>query len=344
MCSSDLVAQAQLIWTVGIDDNAWPVGFAGGAEASFVQEGGGVNALPGSPFSISEALGADNDYYFAGQYFTVIPANGEYDPVGAVDVDEEAAERAFTDTDLEQRYHFNLPETLQPTSLLSVTFDMFNLDTSGADPRFGVEVYVNGVLVQPQIVIRPPQIDVDYTTPQFTLASVNAEVGPGTDNIVTLRGTAYTGSGGGAWMGIDYVQLNQETTAIPAPSYPWGVGRDDDTWSTGTGGGTNATFALGNGSVNALPGSAASTDNDYYLAGVYTNAIAANGTYEPVGLVGANEAAAEGGFTGNDNELRYHFNLPNTLQPTDLMAVTFDAFGLDTTGAEIGRASWRESV
>jgi len=317
-----------------LDDNGWPVGFAGGAEASFVQEGGGVNPLPGSPFSISEPQGADNDYYFAGQYFTVIPANGEYDPVGAVDVDEEAAERAFTDTDLEQRYPSPSRESAAHKPALRTFRHVQTWNTSGADPRFGVEVYFNGVLVQPQIVIRPPQIDVDYTTPQFTLASVNAEVGPGTDNIVTLRGTAYTGSGGGAWMGIDYVQLNQETTAIPSPAYPWGVGRDDGAWTAGTGGGTNATFALGTGTVNALPGSATSTDNDYYLAGVYTNAIAANGTYEPVGLVGANEAAAEGGFTGNDTELRYHFNLPNTLQPTDLMAVTFDAFGLDTTGAD----------
>ena len=332
-------ASAQVLWTVGLDDNGWPVGTAGGAEASFVQEAGGINPLPGSPFSTSTPGGADNDYYLAGDYSRVIAGNGEYDPVGIVDVDEEAAERAFAGADLDLRYHFNFPANLTPSSLLSVTFDAFNLDTSGSDPRFGVEVYVNGVLVQPQIVIRPPQIDVDYTTPQFTLESVNGEVGPGADNIVSLRGTSYS-SGGGAWMGIDYVQLNLETVRIPPPVFPWSVGLDDDAWTVGNGGGTNATFVEGNGSVNALPGRSTSTetaggaDNDYYFAGSYTNVIAANGTYEPVGVVTTHEEAAERGFSGGDNELRFHFNLPNSLQPSDLMAVRFDALNLDTGGSD----------
>ncbi|MFO1497683.1 MAG: hypothetical protein U1G07_04700 [Verrucomicrobiota bacterium] len=332
--------RGQILWTCGIDDNNWPAGTAGGAEASFVQENGGINALPGSQFSTSTPSGADNDYYFAGLYNQVIPGNGAYDPVGQVDVDEEAAERAFAGNDLDLRYHFNLPPTLSPTNLLSVTFDAYNLDTSGADPRFGIEVYFNGVLVQPQIVIRQAQIDVDYTTAQFTLASVNAVVGPGADNIVSLRGTSYNSDGGGNWMGLDYVQLNQETTRVPAPVFPWGVGRDDDAWATGDGGGTNATFVEGNGTVNPLPGSPTSSetakgaDNDYYFAGIYTNVISANGTYEPVGVVAANEEAAERGFAGAENELRYHFNLPNTLQPSDLMAVRLDALNLDTSAAD----------
>ncbi|MCC7377468.1 MAG: hypothetical protein IT581_22600 [Verrucomicrobiales bacterium] len=335
-----LPVSAQVLWTVGLDDNNWPAGTAGGAEASFVQENGGINPLPGSPFSTSSPQGADNDYYFAGDYSRVIAGNGQYDPVGVVDVDEEAAERAFAGGDLDLRYHFNLPENLTPSSLLSVTFDAYNLDGSGTDPRFGVEVYVNGVLVQPQILIRTAQIDTDYTTPQFTLESVKAEVGPGADNIVSLRGTSYASDGGGAWMGIDYVQLNLETTRIPPPTFPWSVGLDDDGWPVGNGGGTNATFVEGNGSVNALPGKATSTetvggaDNDYYFAGVYTNVITANGTYEPVGLVAANEEAAERGFAGAENELRYHFNLPNSLQPADLLAVRFDATALDTSGAD----------
>ncbi|MCC6235102.1 MAG: hypothetical protein IT580_20835, partial [Verrucomicrobiales bacterium] len=337
-----LPAQGQVLWTVGLDDNGWPAGTAGGGEASFVQETGTTTPLPGSPFSTSEPGAADNDYYLAGDYSRVIAGNGEYDPVGVVDVNEEAAERAFAGNDLDLRYHFNLPSTLTPSSLLSVTFDAFNLDTSGADPRFGVEVWVNGVLVQPQIVIRPPQIDVDYTTPQFTVASVNAEVGPGADNIVSLRGTSYNADGGGNWMGIDYVQLNQETVRIPAPKLPWAVGLDDDGWPSGSGGGTNTAFVEGNGTVNALPGSAVSTagagkaDNDYYFGGVYTNVIPANGTYTPVGVVTADEEAAERGFAGAENELRYHFNLPNSLLPTDLLAVTFDALNLESGVAAAG--------
>jgi hypothetical protein len=316
------------------------MGVAGGADASFVQENGGVNPLPGSPFSTSAPQGADNDYYLAGDYSIVIAGNGQYDPVGVVDVDEEAAERAFAGNDLDLRYHFNLPAELKPTDLLSVTFDALNLDTSGTDPRFGIEVYVNGVQVQSQIVIRSAQINVDYTTPQFTVASVNAGIGPGADNIVSLRGTSYNSEGGGNWMGIDYVQLNRETVALPTPAFPWAVGRADNAWPTGDGGGTNTTFVEGNGAVNPLPGSPTSTevaqgaDNDYYFAGVYSNVIAGNGTYEPVGLVPANEEAAERGFAGADKELRYHFNLPNTLQPSDLMAVTFGAINLDTSGTD----------
>ena len=217
----------ELLWTVGLDDNGWPAGFDGGADASFVQENGEISPLPGSPFSTSEPRGADNDYYFAGEYTTLISGNGEYEPIGLVDYDEEAAERAFAGGDLDLRYHFNLPDTLEPTSLLSVTFDANNLDNRPADPRFGVEVYVNGVLVQPEILIRPPQLDVDFKTPQFTLESVNAEVGPGADNIVSLRGTSYNSDAGGNWMGIDYVQLNLETEVIPPAVYPWAVGLDE---------------------------------------------------------------------------------------------------------------------
>lgn len=334
-------AQGQvLLWTVGQDDNGWPMGTAGGADASFVQENGTQTPLPGSPFSTSTPSGADNDYYFAGTYTKVIAGNGQYDPVGVVDVNEEAAERAFAGGDLELRYHFNLPTTLKPDSLLSVTFDVFNLDTSGSDPRFGVEVYFNGVLVQPQVVVRPAQIDTDYTTPQFTLSSVNAEVGPGADNIVSLKGTSYNSDGGGAWMGLDYVRLNEETQRVPAPTFPWSVGQADGSWPAGTGGGTNAAFVEGNGSVNALPGSPTSTaaagkaDNDYYFAGLYTNAIAGNGTYTPVGLVANHEVAAERGFKDSENELRVHFNLPNTLQPSDLLAVTFAGINLDTAGSD----------
>src|SRR5262245_58870768 len=61
-----LSAQAQLLWTVGLDDNGWPMGDGGGANASFVQENASINDLPGSPESTEDPQGADNDYYFAG--------------------------------------------------------------------------------------------------------------------------------------------------------------------------------------------------------------------------------------------------------------------------------------
>src|SRR5439155_22542153 len=131
-----------------------------------------------------------------------------------------------------------------------------------------------------------------------------------------LKGINHSADGGGEWMGIDYVRLDP----FPTPVFPWTVGLDDDGWPVGDGGGANATFVQENGVINDLPGSAFNhevnqqADNDYYFAGVYTNVIAGNGNYVPVGLVARNEEAAERAFAGADNDLRYHFNLPDTLK------------------------------
>lgn len=349
LTATPLTSQAQLLWTVGLDDNGWPFnalapGDGGGPNATFVQEAG-VNPLPGDPASPEFDQQADDDYYFAGVYTTAIPsvvaASGDYVPVGVVAANEEAAERAFAGTDNDKRYHFNLPSTLTPTTLLSVTFDAVNLDGSGADDRYGIEIYVNEVLVQPEIIIRPAQLNIDYTTPQFTLQSVNAGVGPGFDNIVRLRGINYGAEGGGQWMGIDYVQLNQETEVIPPPAFPWGVGKDDDGHPRGDGGGTNTSFVQENAAANPLPGVPNSpeidrqADDDYYFAGSYTTVIAANGAYTPVGTVSTNEEAAERAFTPGDNDRRYHFNLPNTMLPSDLVAVSFDALDLEDASATV---------
>jgi hypothetical protein len=224
-----LTTQAQLIWQVGRDDDDWPLtGTTGGPDANFVQENGAINPIPGSPISTPTRQGADNDYYFSGVYTTTLPGNvaryGDYTPVGVVAENENSAERAFAAGDLDLRYHFNLPESLNPTDFLTVTFDALNLDTNPADgtvppptdPRHGVEIYINGVLVQPEILIRPGELGVDYTSTPFTLAQLGAVTGPGADNIVSLRGISYLPEGGGNWMGIDYVQLN--ASPVPEPS------------------------------------------------------------------------------------------------------------------------------
>jgi hypothetical protein len=347
---TSLDSSAQIIWQVGIDDNthafsAQNPGDGGGPNATFVQENGSSNPLPGTPMNPDPALDetdrqADDDYYFEGVFTEIIPSNGDYTPYGIVAANEEAMERAFVPTDLTKRFHFNLPATLQPTNLLSVTFDANNFET-GAEaprPRFGVEVYFNGVLVQPEILITPAELDQDYTTPQFTLQSVNAVAGPGYDNIVTLKGVAYNSDGGGRWMGIDYVQLNQETTRIPAPVFPWGVGKNDNAWPAGDGGGTNATFVQQDAVTNPLPGSPTSTDtsadNDYYFGGNYTNVIAGNGTYDPVGIVAANEEGAERAISTANTELRYHFNLPPNVVPSQVVRIRFDALSLDTAASD----------
>src|SRR4029077_17830418 len=92
-----------------------------------------------------------------------------------------------------------------------------NLDAPGdvnTDVRYGIEVYVNGVLVDNQILVRPVDLNKDYTTAQVRLGSVNAQVGPGFDNIVTLKGYNYSADGGGSWMGIDYVALNAGASSV----------------------------------------------------------------------------------------------------------------------------------
>jgi hypothetical protein len=78
-------------------------------------------------------------------------------------------------------------------------------------------------------------LGVAQTTPQFTLASVNAQVGLGADNIVSLKGISYSADGGGDWMGFDYVQLNG-ATAPPLQFLPPVVSNGKVTLSwTGTG-------------------------------------------------------------------------------------------------------------
>jgi hypothetical protein len=223
LTATPLTTEAQLIWQAGRDDNAWPLtGVTGGPDANFVQENGAINPLPGSPASTPIPHGADNDYYFGGTYTTTIPSvtavYGSYTPVGVVPANENSAERAFAAADNDLRYHFNLPTSLGPNDRLTVTYDALNLDDQAInpDPRYGVEIYINGVLVKGQNIIRAGQLDVDFSSDPFTLTQVNARTGPGFDNIVSLRGINYNAEGGGNWMGIDYVQLN--ATPVPEPS------------------------------------------------------------------------------------------------------------------------------
>jgi hypothetical protein len=223
--AGSLSSQAQVsnVWMVGLNDNGWPAGDGGGPNTSFLQENGVINPLPGNPVTAVEGpQGADNDYYFSGIYNTVVPSStafyGAYTPVGVVGANEEGAERAFAGGDNDLRYHFNLTAANITGKLLSITYEPLNLDDpanpANTDLRYGVEVYFNGVLVMPQMIIRPAQINSAITTPLFSPASVNATVGPA-DNIVSLRGINYNATGGGNWMGVDYIQLDSQ---VPEPS------------------------------------------------------------------------------------------------------------------------------
>jgi len=222
---------------------------------------------------------------------------------------------------------------MNPTNQLLVSFDAISLDnTAGlADPRWGVEVYFNDVLVAPENIIRNTELNKTYTTVPFSIESVHGKVGD-YDNIVTLKGISYNGDGGGNWMGIDYVQLD----VAPTPVFPVQIGQADKTHiTTGTGGGPNANFAQENGNSNLLPGNPANVnanqqaDDDYYMAGIYSAVIPENGDYLLVGIEPRNEEAAERAFVPSDLYKRYHFNLPADLKATDSLQVTFAVNNFD---------------
>ena len=221
-------AQEQ-IWTVGLPGDGWPqdLGLDGGPQTVFVQEAG-VNDLPGSPENEVVNQQSDDDYYFAGVYDVVLDGS-DYEPWGEVEFNESGAERAFAGADNTLRYHFNLPDSLVATVPLTVNWDANNLHLDGgADPRYGVEVYFNGNLVAEETVIRAEELGIINETPAFTLADVNGELGSGFDNYVELRGINYNAEGGGNWMGIDHVSLNQIDPAcdpICPPSEIGGMGQ-----------------------------------------------------------------------------------------------------------------------
>lgn len=217
LAAGTISASAVTVWQAGAPGRGWPLdGVGGGPDVDFIQEAG-VNALPGSPNSPLINQQSDDDYYFAGVYTTQVDGGPAYSPVGVVPADELGAERAFANIDNSLRYHFNLPATVSSTDLLSVSWEANNLDqrAENADPRYGVEIYFNGNLVGVETIVRPVDLNVVFTTPQFTLADVNAQIGPGFDNYVELRGINYNASGGGNWMGSDYVAL--DATPIPEP-------------------------------------------------------------------------------------------------------------------------------
>ena len=123
-----------------------------------------------------------------------------------VATNELGTERAFAGGDLALRYHFNLPSSLAVSCLMAVSFDALNLHIDAAtvpNPRFGVEVYFNNVLVGAQVVVKPADVagtGTVYTTGPFSLASVGAVTGAGPDNIVTLKGISYNADGDRGFM------------------------------------------------------------------------------------------------------------------------------------------------
>ena len=205
-------------WELGAPGRVWPIdGVGGGPDVDFVQEAG-QNDPPGDPNSPSAHQQADDDYYFSGEY----PP-----PIGVVALDEIAMERAFATLDNDLRIHFNLPADLNPNALVRFSFEANNLDQRAKipDPRYGVEVTFNGHVILAEIVIRPADLNTVITTEPVTLSSVEAQLGPGGDNVIWLHGGLMADEGGGNWMGMDYhaLEVNDEV-ASPVPTLSeWGM-------------------------------------------------------------------------------------------------------------------------
>lgn len=201
-------AEFTTVWQAGVPGRAWPVdGVGGGPDVDFIQEAG-VNPPPGNPNSPSVAQQADDDYYFAGTY----PA-----PIGTVPV-EKAFERAFAGADNDLRIHFNLPDDLHPLDSFRFSFEANNLHEDGGDTRYGIEVSFNGIVIFPELTIRPADLNAVITSDVFLAGDVGAIGGAGFDNVVLVRGINHNGDGGGNWMGMDFHHLEREPTEIPEPS------------------------------------------------------------------------------------------------------------------------------
>ena len=134
--------------------------------------------------------------------------------------------------------------------------------------------------------------------------------------------------------------------AIPAHgAVLWSIGADNQT-QDGNGDATLGDAATLNGAPfnvsgvqekvqDALPGNPANTggsggtrdiDDDYYFAGVYTTAA---GDYTPVGNVAVSESYYDRALTNGDPNMRWHFNVPETVGASDTLTFTVDFYNLD---------------
>ncbi len=69
-------------------------------------------------------------------------------------------------------------------------------------------------------------------------------------------------------------------------------------------------------------------DDDYYFAGVYSTVVD-GGAYTPVGNVPVSESYYDRAFTGGDRNMRWHFNIPETVVETDVFTFTIDFYSLN---------------
>ena len=91
-------------------------------------------------------------------------------------------------------------------------------------------------------------------------------------------------------------------------------------------------FLPGNPSNTGGTGGARDTDDDFYFAGVY-NTVVDGGDYSPVGIVATNERYYDRALTIGDPNMRWHFNVPDTVGPNDAFTFTIDFYQLNDDDA-----------
>jgi hypothetical protein len=216
---------AAVIWNLGdanfgrvVPESASLYGAA--YTVDFVQESA-VNPLPGDPNSPAVNQQADDDYYFAGVYSNQVDGGPAYTTVGPVGTSEVAVERAITSGDGNLRYHFNLDASTAGTDLVTLTFQMLDLDDNNTGTGiFNIDAFMNGVPIGTFEhnagsipTIETP--DKSFSTFPIAISTLNGTGGAADDNYVELRSS--TGGSTARWANVDYVQLDV-SPAVPEPS------------------------------------------------------------------------------------------------------------------------------
>ena len=221
-------AQAAIIWEIGPDDGTQD----GNGDATLgdttiyngtslpgsgVQELG-TNVLPGNPANTGGAGATrdiDDDYYFEGDYSTVVDGSG-YTPVGVVGTRESFYERAITNGDPNMRFHFNVPASVLPSDILTYTIEFYNLSESTVIPgsAYDLELWVDGTQIGGTQSHTVATINAPISW-NFSLADLGgvAQQGAGFDHYVEVRSTSV---GNARWASMDYTRL--ENTPVPEPS------------------------------------------------------------------------------------------------------------------------------
>jgi hypothetical protein len=214
---------AALAWTLGdstVDGRAAPEiwsYYGTNGTTTFVQEGNGpTNPLPGDPNSPATNQQADDDFYFAGDYTNQVDGGAAYGTLGIVASTEVGIERAVTNGDTNNRYHFNFAGFHQATDVFTVTFGMLDLNEGGAGTapgQFDFALSVNGVNLG-NFAHTAATIGTPFVSDSFTLADVGGTAGANDDNYVEL--VASNAGTSAQWANFDYIRMDYEP--IPEPS------------------------------------------------------------------------------------------------------------------------------